>query len=440
MKILILGSNDIVYALAKELSEINHAVTVIDIKVDQIKQIDRDLDVRGIIGHPTYPHILEKAECHNTDILISILDNDESNMVACQIAHSLFNVPIKIARIRDHNYLNQRRLYGDQDLPIDVFISPETNLTSQMSSLINYPGAKEIRFFESAALISLYIDEHSPWMNQAISDIEAEIEGRIITLKTDGTWQSLNNKSVIDQPSIVVITCPRTKLSQIIQSSGVESPPLSRVFIGGLGHNGKNLIRHIADTYNVKALDKNIHQCHRTAAEFQNITVLHSPITNKQLLIDEGIDKTDFFCALTDDDSENILSSLMAKKMGCRYVLCLLKENTYSECIEGLVDYSILTKTAIINAILSEIYKGDRIDRIKSMDTGKLIYLKISVDDKFKYLQKALKSIPDTLFKIGILRNESFHFDLDLIIESGDKLIVGVTSMHDIKQIDPFFN
>ena len=125
MKILILGSNDVAYTLAQVLSKMDHAITVVDNKVDQIKHIDRELDVKGIIGYPTYPFVLDKADCATTDILIAVLDQDEANMVACQIAHSLFNVPLKIARIKNHHYLNQKKLYGNQDLPIDVFISPE---------------------------------------------------------------------------------------------------------------------------------------------------------------------------------------------------------------------------------------------------------------------------------------------------------------------------
>ncbi|MAJ82151.1 MAG: Trk system potassium transporter TrkA [Legionellales bacterium] len=442
MKILILGSNDIAYNLAQELSKIDYAVTVVDNKVDQIKQIDRELDVKGIIGYPTYPSVLDNADCETTDILIAVLDNDEANMVACQIAHSLFNVPLKIARIKNHHYLNQGKLYGDEDLPIDVFISPEILLTRQITSLINFPGAEEIRFFGSAYIVLIRIQASSPWITQKIKTVENDNECLITFIQRDGKWLIPDIKFSLKENDQLLFASKRGNVSKILASAGIENPEINNIMVGGLGHNGTNLIRNIQSNYNIKAIEKNSQQCNRAATEFENITVLHGKISDRQLMVDEGVAQSDFFCALTDDESENILSSLMAKKMGCKKVVTLLTNTIYYECINELVDYVIISKLALINAILTEIYKGESIHEVKSISCGEITLIKMGITEHFNHLNFPATAIPypkNATF-VGILRDNEFFSDRDTLIKKGDFVLLASTEISDIPKMDELFS
>jgi len=441
MKILILGSNDVAYTLAQVLSKMDHAITVVDNKVDQIKHIDRELDVKGIIGYPTYPFVLDKADCATTDILIAVLDQDEANMVACQIAHSLFNVPLKIARIKNHHYLNQKKLYGNQDLPIDVFISPEIVLSKQITSLINFPGVEEIRFFDSAYIILIKITPTSAWVGQTARALEQAHQCIISHTFSNKKWQQITPKYKVNTGDEILLSAKRGNISKILASAGIDNPDIKHIMIGGLGHNGTNLIRSIQHEYNIKAIEKDIHQCKRSASEFDDLTILHGKISDRQLLEEEGISRVDFYCALTDDESENILSSLIAKKSGCKKVLCLLKNTSYSDCISDHVDHILLSKIAVINAILTEIHKGRSIDAVKSIRGGEITLFKMKITEHFKYLNKPIKSIPfpNTTNLLGIIRKEDFYTDKDLIVSQDDFMIFSTIQIIDIQNMDNLF-
>ena len=318
MKILILGSNYVASALAQELCSAGHDITVIDRHIEAVKKIDLELDVRGIVGHPTYPEVLRQGECADSNAIIAVLEHDESNMVACQIAHSLFNVPIKIARIRSHNYLDNGKLFGDENLPIDLFINPERILAKKISQTINHPGAEEVQYHLDAGLVRLIVPEDSQWLGKKIQDIEKTHECRIVIKLKNETIIYLNPNDTLNPNEEIIIVCAVSNINSLLGECGIDNPALSEIVIGGAGYNAKYLVKQLGTHYKIKVIEKNHYECQKFASDFPNVITLHGDVKDEQIWTQEALGNADIYCGLTDDDASNVLSCLLAKQLGCK--------------------------------------------------------------------------------------------------------------------------
>lgn len=438
MKILILGSNHVASALAQELCSAGHDITVIDNRVDAIKKIDLELDVRGIVGHPTYPEVLKQGECADSDALIAVLEHDESNMVACQIAHSLFNVPIKIARIRSHNYLHDGKLYGDDNLPIDLFINPERILAKKISQTINHPGTQEVQYHLEAGLVRVIIPEQSPWLDKNIHDIEKELECRILIKLDNETITYLNGTNQLHANDEIILACSVSNINCVLDACGIENPTFNEIVIGGAGYNAKYLAKQLGDHYKIKVIEKKYHLCQKFAADFPNVITLHGDVKDEQIWTNEELGDADIYCGLTNDDASNVLSCLIAKQLGCKKSLSLFKEPNYLDLMRSYLDYGVSGQMAMVNTILTALYKKDGIKLVFNIANGLLMSASIIINENFKQLGKPLKTINlgNQICLIGVCRDNHLLLDQDTLIQEKDLIIFLTDSrqtIHDIK-------
>lgn len=437
MKILILGSNHVAYALAQELCSAGHDITVIDNRVDAVKKIDLELDVRGIVGHPTYPEVLRQGECADSDALIAVLEHDESNMVACQIAHTLFNVPIKIARIKTHNYLHDGKLYGDDNLPIDLFINPERILAKKISQTINHPGAEEVQYHLEGGLVRFFIPESSPWLETTISELEKTHECRIpIKLENDAIVY-LNETDQLQAHDEIIMACAVSNINGIMATCGVENPSLNEIVIGGAGYNAKYLAKQLSSHYKIKIIEKKYQTCQKFAADFPNIITFHGDVKDEQIWINESLGNADIYCGLTDDDASNVLSCLIAKQLGCKKTLSLFKEPNYLDLMRSYLDYGVSGQMAMVNLILTALYRKDGIKLVFTIANGLLMSASVLINAQFKQLDKPLKSIDlgNNICLLGVCRDGHLLLDKDTIIQENDLILFLTDSRQTIHNI-----
>lgn len=426
MKILILGSNALVASIAEELCAAGHDITVIDNRVDAIKKIDMELDVRGIIGHPTHPEVLLRGECGDSDALIAILDHDESNMVACQIAHSLFHVPIKIARIRTQNYLFDGELFGDDQLPIDVFINPEKAIAKRISQIINHPGVQEVQYHGHAAFVMVKIPAESTWVGQSIADIEHYWQCALIAQCHENTISYLEKTCIVQPHMQIILACDVNKTNDLISDLGIKQVKINDIMIAGAGHNAKNLVKKLNDHLKITVVEKTHAYCIRFAKEFPDIKVLHADIKDHVVWEQESLDKSDLFCALTDDDASNLLSALMGKQMGCHKTLCLFKEPDYVPLLLPYIDFALSSRSATINTILTALYQTKGVQQVMSLAFGALFAISIEITEDHPAIGQTYShfKLPSRIHCIGINRQESFISDPEQVIMANDHLLL----------------
>lgn len=426
MKILILGSSALAASIAEELCDAGHDITIIDNRLDAIKKIDMELDVRGIIGQPTHPEVLAKGECGDSDAIIAILDHDESNMVACQIAHSLFQVPIKIARIRTQNYLLDGQLFGDDQLPIDVFINPEKEIAKRVSQIINHPGAKEIQCHNHAAFVMIEVPAESSWVGQSVKDIQAYWECVLIAQFHEKTLNYFENEQIIQPHMHIMLACDVSRTNDLIRDLGIKQDKIDDIVIAGAGHNAKNLIKQLNDHFDITIIEKTHANCIRFAKEFPDIKVLHADIKDHVVWEQESLSKNDFFCALTDDDASNLLSALMAKQMSCPKTLCLFKEPDYVSLLLPYVDFALSSRSATINSILTALYQSKKINKVMSLAYGQLLAVSVEVTEDHPAIGQTRNEFkpPSRIHCIGITRQETFISNPEQTIMAGDLLVL----------------
>ena len=437
MKILILGSNHVASALAQELCSAGHDITVIDNRVDAVKKIDLELDVRGIVGHPTYPEVLRQGECADSDALIAVLEHDESNMVACQIAHSLFNVPTKIARIRTHNYLHDGKLYGDDNLPIDLFINPERILAKKISQTINHPGAEEVQYHLEAGLVRFILPEESPWLDKNVLELEKTYECRIPIKLENESIIYLSETDTLKPHDEIILACTVSNINGIMEACGIENPSLNEIVIGGAGYNAKYLAKQLSGHYKIKVIEKNYHLCQKFAADFPHVITLHGDVKDEQIWTHEALGDADIYCGLTNDDASNVLSCLIAKQLGCKKTLSLFKEPNYLDLMRSYVDYGVSGQMAMVNLILTALYKKDGIKLVFTIANGLLMSASVLINDQFKQLNKPLKSIDlgNNICLLGVCRDGHLLLDQDTIIQENDLILFLTDSRQTIHNI-----
>lgn len=365
MKIVILGAGQVGSTLAETLANENHSVTVVDFREDLLNGLQDRLDIKTVTGRASYPGVLRAAGAESADMLIAVTDNDEVNMVACQVAYSLFQTPMKIARVRSQHYFIRKDLFGDANLPIDVFISPEQLVTSSIKELIDHPGALQVLSFADgkAKLVAVKPFYGGPLVGKTLSKISEHVSGvetRVAAIFRNDRSIPLNGSTVIEVGDEVFFIAATENIRTIIAALGRSYKPYENIMIAGGGNIGGTLARKLEMDYNVKILDSDLEACEELARRLKTATVLNADATDKDLLFNENIENTDVFCALTNDDEANIIASMQAKRLGARQVMALITRPAYVDLIEGeAINIAISPQLATISSILAHIRRGD---------------------------------------------------------------------------------
>lgn len=345
MNIVILGAGQVGTSLAELLAEENNDVTLVDLNNAHLQRLQDRLDIRTVCGHASHPDILEQAGLDDAEMLIAATHNDETNILACQIAHVLFKTTTKIARIRSPSYLNRPELFDrDQNpnsLPIDVIISPEALVTDYILQLIQYPGSLQVIDFAEGKvrLIAVRAYLGSVLADKKIKEIKnylpKDVTTRIVALyRGDEVVMPTGDVTIRAEDEVFFLAEPKNIPIIVEDLRRQKQRPSRNIMIAGGGNIGVRLAKALENAHQVKIIDHNIVQAREVAEALNKTIVIHGDVADKDLLMEENIDEIDLFVAVTNSDEANIISGMLAKKLGVRRVIALVNNLSYIELIQ----------------------------------------------------------------------------------------------------------
>ncbi|MCH8060721.1 MAG: Trk system potassium transporter TrkA, partial [Proteobacteria bacterium] len=317
MKILILGAGQVGASAAYHLSrEETNEVTVVDKRADVLRELQDRLDIRTVVGHAAYPEVLERAGANDVDIIVALTDTDETNMIACQVAYTMFHTPTKIARIRSAEYMNSKHLFSQDAIPIDVRISPEQLVCEYIEQLILYPGASQVLDFADGRirLVGARADRDGLLVGQRIATLKEHIpnsEARIAAIYRNGKPLVPDGDTVIQENDEVFFISDRKDIRVFMSEMRRLEDPVRRVVIAGGGNIGVRLALALEHTNQVKIIERNPERARHISEQLNKAIVLVGDAADEELLLEENIDSVDVFCALTNSEEANILSSML---------------------------------------------------------------------------------------------------------------------------------
>lgn len=449
MEIIILGDNEVANGLTETLSKEEHNVTLVSTDADQLETMREECDIRTILGMPSYPDILSQAGAADADMLVAVTDNDEVNMVACEVAHALYDTPMKVARIRAKEYLDTPSLFGDGVVAIDVTICPEQMVTNHLSRLITYPGATQVYNFADGEIRMILIRPYygGVLIGKSLVEISEYLEAavRVVSIFRDGKSLNLTGSTIIETGDQLLFLCASEDIKPIMQALGRFEHNNKHIMIAGGGNIGLRLAEALEEKYDVKVIDHNHQRTKHLANNLSSAIVLEGDVSDKKLLLNENIESMDVFCAVTSDDEANIMSCMQAKRLGVRNVVALVKQAAYVDLIDNSeIDIVISPQKIMIGSILAHIRRGD-ITKVYSLPIGTSEVLELVVhgnNKTSKAVGKAVNALklPKGTSVAGIMRdNNTLLLQRDTIIEPDDKVLIFVEQSKCVAKIEDFF-
>jgi trk system potassium uptake protein TrkA len=325
MKIIILGAGQVGTSVAEVLASENSDITVVDIDESKLEDLRDRLDIGIVVGEASHPEILAQAGGEDADMILAVTNSDEINMIACQVAYTLFHTPTKIARVRSVGYLSHPQLFTQEALPVDVLISPEQLVTDYVQRLIEHPGALQVLDFAGGKvqLVAVRAYYGGPLVGHELQTLREHmpgIETRVAAIYRRGQAIVPEGNTVIEADDEVFFIAAKRHIRVVMKELRRLDKPVKRVILAGGGNIGVRLAKALENKYQVKLIDHNALRSEKISAELDKTIVLHGDAADEELLLDENIEHTDVFCAVTNDDEANILSAMLAKRLGAHKV------------------------------------------------------------------------------------------------------------------------
>ena len=352
-------------SLAASLTSESNDITVIDHNEKALAVLQDRLDLRTITGMASHPTVLRDAGADDADMIIAVTDSDETNMIACQVAYTVFHTPTKIARVRSIEYLNFPQLFSQDAMPIDVLISPEQLVTHDIKRLIEHPGALQVLDFanDQVQLVAVRAYYGGPLVGRELRTLREHmpnIESRVAAIYRRDHAIIPKGHTVIEADDEVFFVAAKKNIQKVISELRHLDKPYKRIIIVGGGNIGRRVAMALEQNYSVKLIDHNVERATALSNELEKTIVLQGDAADGELLLDENIENTDVFCALTNDDEANILSSMLAKRLGARKVMTLINRAAYVDLVQsGDIDIAISPQQATIGSLLAHIRRGD---------------------------------------------------------------------------------
>lgn len=450
MKIIILGAGQVGSSVAANLSTEANDITVVDHNEKVLHALRDRLDISTVMGRGSHPAILRKAGADDADMIIAVTDSDETNMVACQVAYTLFHTPTKIARVRNVDYLRYPKLFNQEALPIDVLISPEQLITDYIQRLIKYPGALQVLDFANGLvqLVGVKAYYGGPLVGhelRALRDHMPGIETRVAAIFRRDRAISPTGHTVIEADDEVFFVAAPENIKNVISELRRLDKPYKRIMLAGGGNIGRRLAKTLEGNYQVKLIDHNIDRSTALANELEKTIVLLGDAADEELLLEENIENTDVFCALTNDDEANILSAMLAKRLGARKVMALINRASYVDLVEsGDIDIAISPQVATIGSLLTHIRRGDMVN-VHSLRRGAAEAIEaIAHGDKTnsKVVGSTIEDLklPQGTTIGAIVRGDQVIIaHHDTVIESEDHVILFLMDKNRIQEVERLF-
>jgi len=365
MKIIIIGAGQVGGTLAENLANEANDITVIDSDNQRLRELQDRLDIRTVHGQGAHPNVLAQAGAEDADMLIAVANSDEVNMAACQVAYTLFKTPTKISRVRATPYLARKELFNNNAFPIDVLISPEQVVTKHITRLLEYPGALQALDFAGgkARLIAIKAVEGGPLIGHELSFLRQHmpnIDTRVAAIFRQGRPIIPQGDTIIEADDEVFFIAATDHIRAVMSELQPLESNYRRIIIAGGGNIGFRLAKQLERRYQVKILETNHERCIALSEALEKAIVLQGNAAGKEMLLEENIEDTDVFIAVTNDDEANIMASMLAKRIGARKVIALISNPDYVDLIQGgEIDIAVSPQQTTIGSLLTHIRKGD---------------------------------------------------------------------------------
>ena len=450
MKIIILGAGQVGRSVATNLVHENNDITVVDQNTDLLRDLRDRLDIGTVMGHASHPEILRRAGAEDADMILAVTNSDEVNMVACQIAYTMFRTPTKIARVRSQDYMSNPEIFAPTALPIDMMISPEQLVTEYIQRLIQHPGALQVMDFAGGRvrLVAVRAYYGGPLVGHQLRELNQHLgkaEARVAAIYRKNRSIHPDGSTVIEADDEVFFIAAAENIHAVMREMRKAEKPFKRLIFAGGGNIGRRLAQALENKYRVKLIEKNKPIAMRVSELLKDTIVLHGDSSDEELLLEENIEDTDIFCAVTNDDEANVLSAMLAKRLGARKVMALINRPAYVDMVQsGDIDIAISPQQATIGTLLTYVRRGDVVN-VHSLRRGLAEAIEaVAHGDRTssKVVGKAVEeiSLPEGASIAALVRGEEVIIaHHDTVIETDDHVVMFLMDKTKINEVEKLF-
>ncbi len=450
MKILILGAGQVGSTVAENLVSEANDITVVDSDGDKLRQLQDRLDLRTVLGNAAHPSVLEQAGIVDTDMLLAVTQSDEVNLVACKLAASLYNTPTRIARIRALDYLKRETVFSTDNFCVDFSICPEQILTDYITKLIEFPEALQVLEFADGkiSLVAVRAFQGGPLVGKPLSFLRThmpQVETRVAAIFRHDRAIIPEGSTVVQEGDEIFFIAATDHIRRVLKEMRRMDKPTRRVMIVGGGNIGRRLAKSLERDYNVKLIELNKRACQRLAGELTNTLILNGDGTDEKLMQQESVREVDVFCALTNDDENNIMSALLAKQGGARKVLALINRSAYVDVLQGgKIDIALSPAQITIGSLLAYVRQGD-VAAVHSLRRGAAESLEVVAHGDRQSSRVVGRRIDEIDLPKGatigalVRSGQVVIAHHDTVIEAEDHVIVFVVDKKMVKKVEKLF-
>jgi len=450
MKIIILGAGQVGRSVATNLVHENNDITVVDQNTDLLRDLRDRLDIGTVMGHASHPDILRRAGAEDADMILAVTNSDEVNMVACQIAYTMFRTPMKIARVRSQDYMSNPEIFAPTALPIDMMISPEQLVTEYIQRLIQHPGALQVMDFAGGRvrLVAVRAYYGGPLVGHQLRELNQHLgkaEARVAAIYRKNRSIHPDGSTVIEADDEVFFIAAAENIHAVMRELRKAEKPFKRLIFAGGGNIGRRLAQALEKKYRVKLIEKNKPIAMRVSELLKDTIVLHGDSSDEELLLEENIEDTDIFCAVTNDDEANVLSAMLAKRLGARKVMALINRPAYVDMVQsGDIDIAISPQQATIGTLLTYVRRGDVVN-VHSLRRGLAEAIEAVAhgdSSSSKVVGKSVEqiSLPEGASIAALVRGEEVIIaHHDTVIESDDHVVMFLMDKTKITEVEKLF-
>ncbi|MBC8954784.1 Trk system potassium transporter TrkA [Xenorhabdus sp. PB62.4] len=451
MKIIILGAGQVGGTLAENLVDENNDITIVDTDTDRLRQLQDKFDLRVVNGHGSHPRVLREAGAEDADMLVAVTNSDETNMIACQIAYSLFNTPNKVARIRSSEYIREsEKLFQPDHIPIDYLISPEQLVIDYIYKLIQYPGALQVVNFAEGRVSIVAVKAYygGSLVGNALSSLREHmphIDSKVAAIFRQDRPIRPQGSTIIEAGDEVFFVAASQHIRAVMSELQRLEKPYKRIMIVGGGNVGAGLALRLEKDYSVKLIEHNQERATELAELLHDTIVFYGDASDQELLAEEHIEQVDVFIALTNDDEANIMSAMLAKRMGAKKAMVLIQRSAYVDLVQGgVIDIAISPQQATVSALLGHVRKADIVS-VFSLRRGVAEAIEAIAHGDEHTSKVVGRKIGDIKLPPGttigaIVRNEEVIIANDYsVIQQGDHVIMFITDKKFVPEVEKLF-
>ncbi len=451
MKIIILGAGEVGGTLAENLVGENNDITIVDTRPERLRALQDKYDLRVVHGYASHPSVLAEAGAQDADMLVAVTSSDETNMTACQVAFTLFNTPNRIARIRSSEYLVAKdELFQTDACPVDHLIAPEELVITSIQRLIEYPGALQVVNFANnkVGLVAVTAYYGGPLVGNALSTLREHmphIETRVAAIFRRNHAIRPQGTTIIEANDEVFFVAASNHIRSVMSELQRLEKPYKRIMIAGGGNVGAGLARSLEDAYSIKLIEQNPQRAERLSESLKHTTVFCGDAADQELLTEEDIDLMDVFIAVTNEDEANIMSAMLAKRLGAKKVMVLIQRGAYVDLVQGGdIDIAISPQQATISALLTHVRRADIVS-VSSLRRGAAEAIEAIAHGDANTSKVVGKQIGEIKLPAGttigaIVRDDEVLIAHDkTVIEANDHVVMFLVDKKHISDVEKLF-